>query len=55
MNTRPQLIEDPFDRIVREAVREDMARVYNERDDEPRASLQAAAERPSIFLSRQAE
>lgn len=58
MNTkhaRPQLEADPVDRIVSEAVRVDMERVYGEeRRATPREPMPVAAPQ-SIFLRRQAE
>ena len=53
-NTRPQLEADPVDRIIREAVREDMERVYGERRETVREPG-PQVERPSIFLRRQAD
>lgn len=55
MNTRPPLPADPFDRIVRDAVRDDMARIYGEeRRSEPREPVPARELQP-IFSRRQAE
>jgi hypothetical protein len=46
-------LRESLDRLIEEAVREDMARVYGERRETPRESV--PVQRPSIFLSRQAE
>lgn len=45
---------DPMDRVIADAVRADMARIYGEERTEQPAP-KPAAELPSIFLSRQAD
>jgi hypothetical protein len=53
MDKRTPIQQDPLDRIIADAVRDDMARVYKERRETPRELVQSVA-RPSIFLRRQA-
>jgi len=54
-HARPQLEADPVDRIIREAVQADMARVYGEeRRSEPREPTPPRELAP-IFSRRQAE
>jgi hypothetical protein len=54
MNKFAPLPQDPLDRIIADAVRNDMARVYGERREEPREPAHPV-ELPSVFMRRQAE